>query len=199
MTRLRIPFAVFRHQLLSLLGVPSLPPGVEFDGPGPFSDWQLDALVRHRARENMANAKETLKSIIALVNQIDNMPVGQDVRGDVQGALTALDNVRPQVYPDHRLLNTESSFVGYSCIAGVLNDSPQALEYSPHTLVPRILQPRNACAAVLPRGAQIRGVHAPVRFGGSAPRCRRRSRACRMAKSATERRRRRRARRWETT
>ena len=93
-SRLRVPFTVFRHQLLSLLGVPSLPKGVHFDGPGPFSDWQLDALVRHRARENTVNAKETLRSIIALVGQIENMPVGQDVRGDVQGALTALDNVR---------------------------------------------------------------------------------------------------------
>lgn len=90
---LRDPFIIFQHQLLSLLGVPALPAGVIFDGSDPFSDWQLDALVRHRARENLANTKETLNSIVALVKQIDNMPVGQDVRGDVQGALNALDNV----------------------------------------------------------------------------------------------------------
>lgn len=88
------PFAIFQQQLLSLLGVPSLPSGIEFKGREPFSDWQLDALVRHRARENLVTTRETLTSIMALVKQIDNMPVGQGVRGDVQDSLTALENVR---------------------------------------------------------------------------------------------------------
>ncbi|KAI0806266.1 phosphatidylinositol-glycan biosynthesis class S protein-domain-containing protein [Irpex lacteus] len=86
-------FTIFRHQLMSLLGVPSLPAGVEYDHNLPFTDWQLDALVRLRTRQNVENSKETLKSIVALVNQIENMPVGQDVKGDVQGALNALDLV----------------------------------------------------------------------------------------------------------
>lgn len=92
-SRLHAPFAVFQRQLLSLLGVPPLPPGIGFTGPGPFSDWQLDALVRQRAEENMENAKDTLRSIVGLVNQIENMPVGQDVKGDVQDALSELHRV----------------------------------------------------------------------------------------------------------
>ena len=40
--------------------------------------------MRQRAEENMENAKDTLRSIVGLVNQIENMPVGQDVKGDVQ-------------------------------------------------------------------------------------------------------------------
>ncbi len=79
---------------MSLLGVPSLPAGVEYDHNLPFTDWQLDALVRLRTRQNVENSKETLESIVALVNQIENMPVEQDVKGDVQGALNALDLVR---------------------------------------------------------------------------------------------------------
>lgn len=87
-------FTTFRRQLLSLLGVPPLPPHVEYDQEEPFTDWQLDALVRLRTRQNVDNSKDTLKSIVALVNQIENMPVGQDVKGDVQGALNALDKVQ---------------------------------------------------------------------------------------------------------
>ena len=79
---------------MSLLGVPTLPPNVDYDQSLPFTDWQLDALVRLRTRQNVANSKETLKSIVALVNSIENMPVGQDVKGDVQEALDALDLVR---------------------------------------------------------------------------------------------------------
>jgi hypothetical protein len=87
-------FQTFHRQLLSLLGVPSLPPGVSSNQSDPFTDWQLDALVRQRARQNFENSKETLNSIVALVHQIENMPVGQDVKGDVQDALDALDSVR---------------------------------------------------------------------------------------------------------
>lgn len=83
-------FSIFRTQLMSLLGVPSLPPHVHCND-STFSDWQLDALLRKRAIENVEGSKETLKSIVSLVEQIENMPVGQDVRGDVQEALTALD------------------------------------------------------------------------------------------------------------
>lgn len=86
-------FQTFRRQLLALLGVPSLPQGVTSNEPAPFTDWQLDALVRQRARQNFENGKETLNSIVGLVHQIENMPVGQDVKGDVQGALNALDAV----------------------------------------------------------------------------------------------------------
>ncbi|EKM57603.1 uncharacterized protein PHACADRAFT_192749 [Phanerochaete carnosa HHB-10118-sp] len=84
-------FQTFQRQLLTLLGVPDLPPGVRSAQAEAFTEWQLDALVRQRARQNFENSKETLNSIVKLVHQIENMPVGQDVKGDVQDALIALD------------------------------------------------------------------------------------------------------------
>ncbi|KAL6306302.1 phosphatidylinositol-glycan biosynthesis class S protein-domain-containing protein [Sparassis latifolia] len=86
-------FAVFRYQLTTLLGVPPLPAHIHCNDSETFSDWQLDALLRRRAVENEKGSKETLKSIISLVAQIENMPVGQDVKGDVQGAISALDEM----------------------------------------------------------------------------------------------------------
>ncbi|EPS98289.1 hypothetical protein FOMPIDRAFT_1126904 [Fomitopsis schrenkii] len=83
-------FATFRQQLSALLGVPELPAHVQARSPG-VSDWQLDALIRRRAAENTAGAQETLQSILRLVAQIGDMPVGEDVRGDVEDALAALD------------------------------------------------------------------------------------------------------------
>jgi len=86
-------FATFRQQLSALLGVPELAPHVHArtHGSAGVTDWQLDALVRRRAAENAAGAQETLQSIVRLVAQIEDMPVGEDVKGDVQGALAALD------------------------------------------------------------------------------------------------------------
>ncbi|GJE85189.1 GPI transamidase component PIG-S [Phanerochaete sordida] len=84
-------FHTFHRQLLTLLGVPDLPAGVQSRQAEAFTDWQLDALVRQRARQNFENSKDTLNSIVKLVHQIENMPVGEDVQGDVQDALDALD------------------------------------------------------------------------------------------------------------
>ena len=93
-------FNTFAYQLLTLLGVPGLPPRVqsapaaEGAAPEPFTDWELDALLRRRALENVKSSSETLEAIVRLVDQIENMPVGQDVVGDVQDALDALNQVR---------------------------------------------------------------------------------------------------------
>ncbi|KAI0318516.1 phosphatidylinositol-glycan biosynthesis class S protein-domain-containing protein [Amylostereum chailletii] len=85
-------FIAFRKQLLTLLGVSELPPGLPLsDLSSPLTDWQLDTLYRQRAIENLAGSQETLKSIAKLVDQIPNMPVGQDVRGDIQDSLSALE------------------------------------------------------------------------------------------------------------
>jgi phosphatidylinositol glycan class S len=65
---------------------------VQTDAP-VLTGWQLDALLRRRALENAEGAQDTLKSIVKLVDQIENMPVGQNVKGDVQDSLTALDQV----------------------------------------------------------------------------------------------------------
>ena len=86
----------FTTQLLALLGVPPLPNSVSHISlASPLTGWQLDALVRRRVKENVFKTKETLDSIIRIVDQIDNMPVGANVRGDVEGALDALENVGP--------------------------------------------------------------------------------------------------------
>ncbi|TFY82931.1 hypothetical protein EWM64_g1082 [Hericium alpestre] len=91
-TDLDAVFRTFRTQLLTLLGVSDLPTGVASADPkGQLTDWQLDTLYRKRAVENVVSGKETLQSIVKLVDQIPNMPVGQDVKGDVQDALTALE------------------------------------------------------------------------------------------------------------
>jgi phosphatidylinositol glycan class S len=94
-------FTTFAAHLLALLGVPALPPSISTSASAsdvlpttPLTAWQLDALLRARALENARNAQGTLESIVSLVAQIENMPVGRDVRGDVQGALGALEEVR---------------------------------------------------------------------------------------------------------
>jgi GPI-anchor transamidase subunit S len=88
-------FSGFRAQLLRLIGVSELPPGVRYtDSSRLLTDFQLDTLYRQRTFENAGSSKETLQSIVNLVDQIPNMPVGQDVRDDVREALSALEVVR---------------------------------------------------------------------------------------------------------
>lgn len=94
-------FNTFAYQLLTLLGVPGLPRDVQsVRGPAgttpqePFTEWELDALLRRRAVENVRGSSETLESIVRLVDQIEGMPVGPDVKDDVQDALEALNEVR---------------------------------------------------------------------------------------------------------
>lgn len=88
-------FSAFSSQLTALLGVPSLPRGVRSKVDSPLSDWQLDALLRHRISENILSSQQTLHSIVKLVDQIEAMPVDQKVRGDVHNALSALEEVYP--------------------------------------------------------------------------------------------------------
>jgi len=95
--KLRPVFQNFATQLAALLGVPSVPPGLNM-GKSPFlSNWQLDALLRRRALQNAQGTQDTLYSIVKLVDQIDNMPVGQVVRDDILDALTSLHEVRSQL------------------------------------------------------------------------------------------------------
>ncbi|KAJ3508055.1 hypothetical protein NLJ89_g5968 [Agrocybe chaxingu] len=88
---LNVVFSSFARQMHGLLGVPQLPSDVEHSGGSSvISDWQLDALLRRRTLENEAGSQDTLLSIIKLVDKIENMPVKEDVRDDVEGALNAL-------------------------------------------------------------------------------------------------------------
>ena len=84
-------FSAFRLQLFSLLGVPELPKGVVSLDSTPLSQWQMDSLLRQRSLENVVSTTETLHSIIKLVDQIENMPVKEDVKGDIQNALDSLE------------------------------------------------------------------------------------------------------------
>lgn len=60
-----------------------------------LSPWQIDALLRTRTLENIHSTRDTLESIVKLVHQIQNMPVKANVRGDVVGALDALQRLCP--------------------------------------------------------------------------------------------------------
>jgi len=89
-------FSQFSSHLLSLLGVSPLPIGVSASTSHDslLSEWRLDALARRRTLENAQGSQDTLLSIVKLVDQIENMPVGDDVKDDVEQALTALASVR---------------------------------------------------------------------------------------------------------
>ena len=84
-------FSTFKLQLFSLLGVPELPKGVVSLDSTSLSQWQMDSLLRQRSSENVVSTTETLHSIIKLVDQIENMPVKEDVKGDIQYALDSLE------------------------------------------------------------------------------------------------------------
>lgn len=86
-------FPIFARQLLSLLGVSPLPAGVNYTGDVPISRWQLEALLRQRTLENTHSSQDTLRSIVTLVDQIEGMPVGWNVKDDILDALNALDKV----------------------------------------------------------------------------------------------------------
>ena len=88
-------FKSFAAQLLALLGAPRLPPNMARSPTetAVLTDWQLDALMRRRTLENAERAKDTLRSIVKLVDEIQNMPVGKDVRNDIVNALNELDEV----------------------------------------------------------------------------------------------------------
>ncbi|KAF4618900.1 hypothetical protein D9613_009941 [Agrocybe pediades] len=85
-------FSVFAHQLLALLGVSPLPTDVvtSTKQDSLLSEWQLDALARRRTLENVHDSQDTLLSIVKLVDQIENMPVHDGVKTDVEEALNAL-------------------------------------------------------------------------------------------------------------
>jgi len=53
----------------------------------------------------MHKSRETLGSIVQLMDEIKNMPVGVGVQGDIQDALNAIDKVSLYVPipPDHIL------------------------------------------------------------------------------------------------
>ncbi|XP_006461652.1 hypothetical protein AGABI2DRAFT_178717 [Agaricus bisporus var. bisporus H97] len=109
-------FKEFSEELFSLLGM--LPNGVKrhISEAASLSDWQFDALMRRHTAENVKNTQETLTSIVKPVDQIGNMPVKEDVRDDVQGALEALEqeHVRVKKVIDKVVIVVDSSLSGWN-------------------------------------------------------------------------------------
>lgn len=103
-------FATFGAQLRSLMGIPALPVEVLNAFPEQYiSDWQFDNVLRRRIWESTRGTKDTLASIVKLVHQLENMPIGQDVQNDVRGALDSLHKVCMALY--HHNHFTHSSFL----------------------------------------------------------------------------------------
>lgn len=87
-------FGLFEHIITTVLGVPSLPKGLE-DDDLDLSLWSVDALMRARAKENAQGSLEALASIVRLVEKIENMPLHKDVQDGVLAALDELETVSP--------------------------------------------------------------------------------------------------------
>lgn len=132
-------FSLFRKQLLTLVGVSELPSDFELvHATGGISDWQLDTLYRQRALENVESSRETLQSILKLVDQIPNMPVGQDVKGDFQSALDELELVRSKRYFT-TVLGLTILHIGIRKRARVSGPCTRTLGPGPYACVSRIL------------------------------------------------------------
>lgn len=161
-------FTTFNSQLLALLGVPVLPPSIRSSDAEEITDWQLDALIRQRALENIKESKETLQSIVSLVNQIQNMPVGQGVKGDIQNALNALDEVRtvPDTIFSPRAQAHNLHILGVHYRVIIDHQSPSSFCRSPSTVFACFLQSGYACTVVFSCGTYLCCIHSAFRIGG---------------------------------
>ncbi|KDQ58611.1 hypothetical protein JAAARDRAFT_47014 [Jaapia argillacea MUCL 33604] len=150
-------FNVFLRQLLALLGVPPLPPGVS-SSEISLTTWQLDALLRRRSVENVAGCQETLQSIVKLVDQIPNMPVGQDVRGDILQALSELEQTYDAAKTSPQLALVHSSRASTLASRAFFNPGMLALLYFPPEHRYAVYTPLFASATVPLIAAVIREV-----------------------------------------
>ncbi|KAF5385573.1 hypothetical protein D9757_006732 [Collybiopsis confluens] len=99
---LRQSFGAFSRQMTTLLGVPKLPPAISVSSSSPsssssfstpFTHWQIDTLLRLRTHENIRRSQDTLRSTVKVVDEIEGMPVGEEVQNQVRGSLGALKHV----------------------------------------------------------------------------------------------------------
>jgi hypothetical protein len=158
---LQASFSAFSHQLLSLLGIPQLPSGIrDTASDSSIREWQLDALLRRRTLENAKGSQDTLKSIIKLVDQIENMPVGQDVKGDVEDALEELTKVRTHYTTGYMIPDERNLDVRIRHLFAPTNIPP--LSFSPWAGVSRILQSWYVSAALLSRRTQVRSIYSVI-------------------------------------
>ncbi|KAJ7512620.1 phosphatidylinositol-glycan biosynthesis class S protein-domain-containing protein [Mycena galericulata] len=151
-------FSTFANQLLALLGVPNLPREMRTDA-SVLTGWQLNALLRRRALENAEGAQDTLESIVKLVDQIENMPVGQDVRGDVQDALTALDKMYASVTSLNETLHQSADALTLASRA-FFNPGMLALLYFPAEHKYAVYTPLFASAMIPLLAAAVREISA---------------------------------------
>lgn len=99
-------FHLFTQHLYSLLALPLLPksaylhpcpPASPFAPPSdlvpPLSSWQVDQILRQRAKENSEEARKTLAGIVRLVGKIKEMKLEKGVRDTVLGAVERLEQV----------------------------------------------------------------------------------------------------------
>jgi hypothetical protein len=116
LAELELPFAYFASQLYALLGVPPLDPRYrtyrtadQKDGGGilPMTQWQKVNLMRSITESNLREAKGTLISITRLVARIKEMVINKEVRSDVEGAVNALQKVKPGIFPSRMLQATD--------------------------------------------------------------------------------------------
>jgi phosphatidylinositol glycan class S len=59
----------------------------------PLSSWQVDQVLRQRAKENSEEARKTLAGIVRLVGKIKEMKLEKGVRDTVLGAVERLEKV----------------------------------------------------------------------------------------------------------
>jgi len=58
-----------------------------------LSSWQVDQVLRQRAKENSEEARKTLAGIVRLVGKIKEMKLEKGVRDTVLGAVERLEKV----------------------------------------------------------------------------------------------------------
>ncbi|KAK7044600.1 GPI transamidase component PIG-S [Favolaschia claudopus] len=165
-------FSTFATQLLSLLGVPNLPPDIsiasaststtqkipsDLQTTDALTGWQLDALLRRRTSENAKGAYDTLQSIVKLVDQIENMPVGEDVRGDVLDSLSALEELYTPSLPLPSTLHHSSTALTLASRA-FFSPKMLALLYFPAEHKYAVYSPLFASATIPLAAAAIREV-----------------------------------------
>jgi len=156
-------FSSFSNHLLTLLGVPSLPAEINSASTEVLTDWQLDALLRRRTLENARGSQDTLRSIVKLVDQIENMPVGQYVKGDVQDALTALDKLYSLAPTSLTLALQHSSQALTLASRAFFNPGMLALLYFPAEHKYAVYTPLFASAVIPLIGAALRELWAWTR------------------------------------